>query len=38
MGQDVVVVKNGRRLCGTGAAVAVSRNETRIFLKTNIQI
>lgn len=23
MGQDVVVVKNGRRLCGTGAAVAV---------------
>ncbi|CAF4113718.1 unnamed protein product, partial [Rotaria magnacalcarata] len=22
MGQDVVVVKNGRRLCGTGAAVA----------------
>jgi hypothetical protein len=24
MGQDVVVVKNGRRLCGTGAAVAVS--------------
>jgi hypothetical protein len=24
MGQDVVVVKNGRRLCGTGAAVAVN--------------
>jgi hypothetical protein len=23
MGQDVVVVKSGRRLCGTGAAVAV---------------
>ena len=23
MGQDVVVVKSGRRLCGTGGAVAV---------------
>jgi hypothetical protein len=33
MGQDVVVVKNGRRLCGTGAAVAVSLFFNLIFCK-----
>ena len=32
MGQDVVVVKSGRRLCGTGAAVAV-----RSFLHSNLE-
>ena len=40
MGQDVVVVKNGRRLCGTGAAVAVNLIEriSLIFFCTMILV
>jgi len=35
MGQDVVVVKNGRRLCGTGAAVAVRFHSSFSFIQNN---